>query len=237
MKPLIIVKLGEAPARVAADGGNFEHWVEAGLRTQRPVRVVDPRAGAPLPAADTIAGATVTGSQFMVSERLPWSEATAGWLAELVAQQVPVLGICYGHQLLAHALGGEVGYHPGGTEAGTVPVQLTAAAAADPLLGQLPSHFDAQTMHSQTVVRLPTGAVRLAGNDFEPNHAFRAGACAWGVQFHPEFSEAVMRRYLADWSERLRRQRKDPETLLSECRETPEAAGVLRRFAQIVDRW
>ena len=56
----------------------------------------------------------------------------------LVERGIPTLGICYGHQLLAHALGGEVGDNPNGREFGTVTVELTAEAADDPLLGGLP---------------------------------------------------------------------------------------------------
>src|SRR5690606_40927594 len=68
----------------------------------------------PLPDPGGIAGAVVTGSPAMVTDRLPWSERTAEWLRRAVAQGTPVLGVCYGHQLLAHALGGVVAANPRG---------------------------------------------------------------------------------------------------------------------------
>lgn len=236
MKPLIIVKLGDAPEAVTAGEGNFEHWIEGGLATRLPVRVVDPRAGAALPRPEKVAGAVVTGSQTMVTDHEPWSEGTAEWLRGLFERALPVLGICYGHQLLAYALGGKVGPHPRGLEAGTVDIELTAEAAADPLFESLPPRFKAQSLHWQSVRELPPGAVRLAGNEFEANHAFRVGEHAWGVQFHPEFSAPVSLRYLARYAKALRDQGQDPEAMAAAVEPAPVAAQVLRRFAGQVER-
>lgn len=161
-----------------------------------PIVVIDPRRGDTLPDPAEVSGAVVTGSHAMVSHREPWSETTAAWLAQLVSRDTPVLGICYGHQLLAHALGGEAGNHPQGVEVGTVTVTLEEAAAGDALLRGLPAQFPANVVHWQSALRLPEGAVRLAGNAHEPVQAFRVGGNAWGVQFHPEFDAGVMRGYI-----------------------------------------
>src|SRR3546814_4405831 len=85
----------------------------------------------------------------MVTERRDWSEATAAWLREAAHAGVPVFGICYGHQLLAHALGGEVGDNPNGRKMGTVAVDLLPAAADDPLFAGLPDRFLAQATRSE----------------------------------------------------------------------------------------
>jgi GMP synthase (glutamine-hydrolysing) len=225
-KPLLILKVGSTHPHIAAELQDFEHWIQAGLQDPAlPVTVIDPREGQALPAQADIAGVVVTGSHSMVSDQEPWSEATAAWLRDTVAADVPVLGICYGHQLLAHALGGEVGYHPGGIELGTVPVTLSEAAQHDPLFAGLPPHFEAQAAHRQSVRRLPEGATLLAGNHFEPHHAFRAGPRAWGVQFHPEFGEAATRAYL---------QAANGAAPEGTVRPTEVAASVLPRFARIV---
>jgi GMP synthase (glutamine-hydrolysing) len=170
----------------------------------------------------------VSGSHAMVTDREPWSERLAAWLQRCVAQHTPVLGICYGHQLLAHALGGEVGLLAGGPEVGTQTVSLTADAAQDPLLAGLPAQLDAQLVHYQSVRRLPQGAVLLASSAMEPHQAFRVGDCAWGVQFHPEFSAEAMRGYLACMPDLP-----DPAALLAQVRNTEVAALVLRRFATL----
>lgn len=231
-KKLFVIKLGDTFPNTAVSLGDFEHWIEreAGVVTE----VVDPRAGAALPPPAEVAGAIVTGSHAMVTEKLEWSERTALWLAELTARQVPVLGICYGHQLLAYAHGGEVDDHPGGMEIGTVEVRLTPAATDDPLLGGLPESFAVHSVHSQSVRRLPVGAVALAESAFEPNHAFRMGPCAWGVQFHPEFNKESSRAYIRQLAPKLREKQRDPELLEQQLADTPAAASVLARFAQLV---
>jgi GMP synthase (glutamine-hydrolysing) len=147
--------------------------------------------------------------------------------------QTPVLGICYGHQLLAHALGGEVAHHPQGVEIGTVRVQRHAAAHADALLGHLPDDFAAQATHWQSVRRLPPGAVLLAGNAFEPHHAFRVGPSAWGVQFHPEFSADALRAYVEGMGPVLARAGRDAAQISAGLMDTPHAASVLPRFARL----
>ena len=233
-RPLLIIKTGDTFAPLSAQFGDFEHWVHAGLGDVAvPVRVVDARLAGALPAPHAVAGAIVTGSHAMVSDRETWSEALGAWLAAAVRQHTPVLGICYGHQLLAHALGGEVGYHPGGLEIGTVEIAPTPDAADDALLGALPACFTAQVVHHQSVRTLPAGAVRLAGNAHEPHQAYRVGECAWGVQFHPEFHADAMRGYIDALQPTLADTGRDARALHAAVRETPDAAALLGRFARL----
>ncbi|SMF52084.1 glutamine amidotransferase [Pseudogulbenkiania subflava] len=230
MSEKLIIKTGSTLPALAEEQGDFEDWIRRELPDADDWRVVNVVAGETLPPPQHCAAAVITGSPAMVSERAPWSEATAAWLRAAHAARVPLLGICYGHQLLADALGGEVGYHPHGPEAGAVEVERLVAAETDPLLGTLPARFAANVIHWQTVLRLPPGAVPLAGNAFEPHQAFRLGS-AWGVQFHPEFDQHAMRRYLELLHDRLCAAGRDPQALLAQVRPTPEAAGLLARFA------
>ena len=235
-RPLAIIKTGDTFEALRTPRGDFEHWVAEGFgETRLPVVVLDPRRGDALPAASTLAGVVLTGSHAMVSHREKWSESTADWLAGVVAHGTPVLGICYGHQLLAHALGGEADDHPGGLEIGTVPVRLTAEASDDALFSGLPTEFPAHVVHRQSALRLPAGAVRLAGNDFEPHLAFRVGHRAWGVQFHPEFDAAAMRGYVTALAADLHAEGRDWTTLLGDVTATPAAAQLLGRFASLVE--
>ena len=234
--PLVILKAGDTFDALRDAQGDFEHWVARGLGdTRLPVVVLDPRRGDTLPAPGALSGVVLTGSHSMVSHREDWSETTASWLAGIVASGTPVLGICYGHQLLAHALGGEADDHPAGLEIGTVTVCLTDAAADDALFHDLPHAFPAHVVHRQSALRLPDGAVRLAGNAFEPNQAFRVGERAWGVQFHPEFDAAAMCGYIDAVADDLRAEGKDPAALRNGVAATPTAAQLLGRFAHLAE--
>ena len=229
--PLLIIKTGETFAQLSAQAGDFEHWVEAGVAGHGlPVAVVDARQPGGLPAPHTIAGAVLTGSHAMVSDRADWSEALGTWLATAVQQQTPVLGICYGHQLLAHALGGEVGPNEVGREMGTVRIHLHPAAQEDPLFARLPASFAAQATHLQSVLRPPAGATVLAHNEHDACHAFRWGDAAWGVQFHPEFSAGHMRGYIRARHDALAREQRCGKRLAGEVHAAPHARRILRRF-------
>jgi GMP synthase (glutamine-hydrolysing) len=184
----------------------------------------------------------VTGSSAMVSERLEWSERTGAWLVEVLRSGTPVLGLCYGHQLLVQALGGRVGPNPNGREMGTVEVRFSDDARDDPLLGAVPSRAPFQATHLESVLSLPEGVRGLAGTSLDPHSAFavspRPGepVRAWGVQFHPEFDAVVMRAYLTHRREILADEGFDPDALLAAVQETPEGPSLLRRFAALVLR-
>lgn len=232
MKPLLIIKLGSAHPESIARHGDCDQWmINAIGATPLPVQVIDAAGGEPLPDIHGCAGAVLTGSGAMVTDRLPWSEAARAWLQQAVPAGIPVFGICYGHQLLADAFGGEVDYHPAGLEAGTVAITRHGNAAHDPLFHDLPARFAAQATHYQSVMRLPPNAVLLAGNPHDPHHAYRIGACAWGVQFHPEFTPAIMRSYIELRRERLQNQGIDPDALIAAVTPAPQAGALLARFA------
>jgi len=224
VRKLIIIKTGNTMSSLKAARGDFEDWILAGMGVEaRHALVVDVAEGQTLPRPENDAAIVITGSHDMVSDRLEWSERTAAWLASAVSHGAPILGICYGHQLLAHALGGDVNYNPRGQEMGTTEVTVLAEASTDPLLRGLPEAINVHVSHSQSVLRLPPGALRLAGNDWDRNQAFRVGDCAWGVQFHPEFDAEIMRAYAA----------KEGSSAEIRIFDTPIGSQILGRFATL----
>jgi len=151
-----------------------------------------------------------------------------------VEARVPVLGVCYGHQLLAHALGGKVGFHPEGRDTGTKQVTLLDTASSDPLFQQMPPQFPAQLTHKQSVLELPPGAILLANSSFEPHQAFRVGTNAWGVQFHPEFTDQIMKAYLEVQTPELDQEGLNASQLRAEVTPAPAASDVLRYFSELI---
>ncbi|MDA0708685.1 MAG: glutamine amidotransferase [bacterium] len=234
MGPVAIVKVGSAASVTGPDQPDFETWIADGMGLMgSEVMVFQPHLDEVLPDPSALTAVVVTGSAAMVTDRLAWSERTAEWLQKAVPTGIPILGICYGHQLLAHALGGSVDYNPRGREIGTVEIHLNPAGCADPLLGELPAHFLAQTSHSQSVVTLPEGARLLASNGLEPHHVFAFGASCWGVQFHPEFPARFTLALINHREKELLAEGLDVAALRAGIRETPGALSLLKRFSKI----
>ena len=229
-KPIALIKTGTTIPEIKQAHGDFESWFAEGMGIFDLFQV-DVYRQESLPVATDLAGIVITGSPSMVSEKENWSENTGNWLAQAVQKEVPVLGVCYGHQLLAQALGGHVGPNPEGRQIGTVKGRLLESADSDALLGHLPRFFPAHSSHSEVVLDLPPGAERLATSPLTDNFAVRFAENVWGLQFHPEFSVPVMSKYIRYRADDLRKEGLCPDKLQSRTTETDEASSVLLKFA------
>lgn len=235
MKRLYIIKAGTTFPDIARQWGDFDKWTVKALGAPgRVISIVDAEHGAPLPPVSECAGVVVTGSHAMVTDDLPWIRSLEAWVALLLTAGVPFFGICFGHQLLAKATGGEVDYHPRGEETGTVEIHLLPESAEDTLFRRLPKRFRVHATHSQTVIRLPENAARLAANGHDPNHAFRVGGNAWGVQFHPEYDAGIMKSYILAEAAELQKAGRDVSKLLQSVTETPVALQILKNFKAFI---
>lgn len=229
-----IIKTGTTHPRLRSIFGDFEKWFQDSVGHAH-FTTYDVAGGEKPPAIDACDGFIVTGSPAMVTEKAAWSENLKPWLVQLVDQSRPLLAVCYGHQLLAEALGGEAGWHPKGREIGTVAVNLTQAGKEDPLLGGLSDTFSAQVTHAQSALVLPPGAILLASNDYEPHQAYRVGSQAWSVQFHPEFTADIMRGYIFESYEKLLTAQLPVKSLLAAVDHADANHHLLQRFADICD--
>jgi GMP synthase (glutamine-hydrolysing) len=234
IRPLTIFKLDSTFPELSGKVGDFEHWFAQAIAGHgMPVQIRDVRAERALPEPASLAGVILTGSACMVTSRLPWSERLRVWLRQAVGAGLPVLGVCYGHQLLADALGGSVAARPEGAEVGTISVARHATCDHDPVFAGLPQQFSAHSVHWQSVMRLPEQAVLLAGSAADPHQAYRVGENAWGVQFHPEFPVAAMRFYIEIYEDTLRKEGHDPLLLAQQVQETAAAGQLLPAFAKV----
>lgn len=238
MKPFLIIKTGGTFPEFSRRHDDFEHWTAQamGLGPDE-YHCINVQSGQTLPSWDTFAGCAITGSHDMVTDTShDWIEATATWIRQSVDSGLPMIGICFGHQLLARVLGGQAGFHHNGPEIGTKEIALADAAGDDPIFSQLPSRFLGHTTHYQCALSLPQEAILLATSEHEPHQAFRFGDHVWGVQFHPEFSAEAMRYYITQQAETIMEHGGDVRSLLASVGETPESSAVMQHFAQYCRR-
>lgn len=235
MKKILIIKTGTTFSSINESYGDFEDFVinQAGIQ-KKDVIVCSVYKGDILPDLKEVPGVIITGSHSMVTDREAWSVATEKYLREIAKESIPVLGICYGHQLICQAFGGTVGYHSEGKEVGTVNIELTEEGKKDELLGILPDSFLGHVVHSQTVVKLPADAKLLARNDFEMHHAFVICGNIWGVQFHPEFNFGITKAYISEQKETLIKEGHDIDKLYNSLKEHEYGKMLLKRFIELI---
>lgn len=235
MKDIVIIKTGDSIPSLVARRGDFEDFILAGIgESYSSTLVVSVHRGETPPEFDLIGGIVITGSHESVTDGAEWSERTASWLVSAVERKIPILGICFGHQILAYALGGNVDYTPGGPEFGTISLSLTNASKNDPLFGKLPRTVEVQTSHYQSVVELPPTATLLAYSEKDPHSAFRYGPCAWGVQFHPEYDADIAAAYMHEFHGKLEKSHEGIATLFGNCKDTMTGGLILRQFTEFV---
>jgi GMP synthase (glutamine-hydrolysing) len=186
MRVLSIVHQTDAAAGVFAD-----EVAERGLPLDEWLISQDPAPPAPLEryGAVMVFGGAVHVDQ---EDRHGWLRDERLLLKELAADEVPLLGVCLGGQLVAKALDAHVRRMPS-PEIGWPAVSLTPEARSDPVFAGLPERFAAFQWHLYQL-ELPSGAVALARGE-RGVQAFRAGRTTWAVQFHPE----VRHENVLDW--------------------------------------
>ncbi len=207
VKNVLLLKAGDAAQAVRVSVGDYERWFlqTIGLSGYR-FDILPVHRGAPLPAsADGYDAVMMTGSPLSVTQPEPWMQRAADFMVEAGEQGIPVLGVCFGQQLLAHAYGGRVSRNTQGREIGTVEVSLTEAGRKDPLFDGLPERFAVQATHEDIVSQLPEGAQVLAGNANTAAQALAFRPNVRGVQFHPEAPTDAMRALIIARQEGLER--------------------------------
>lgn len=182
-----ILETGRTPPELIGKHGSYADMLSALLAKVDPsltFEVVAVMDGAPLPAITACDGWLITGSRHGVYEELPWMLALEAFLREAVAARIPTVGICFGHQILAKALGARVEKADSGWGVGPHTYAVTEQAA---WMDGFQDSLTINAMHQDQVLTLPPGARVIASSDFCPYAGLAYDDTAISFQPHPEF--------------------------------------------------
>lgn len=183
------------------------------------------------PGLEDYSGLVLTGSPASANDNDEWVWRLKELVREAVRTRIPTLGICFGSQLIASALGGRVSLNPKGWEIGTQEIHLTAEGSRDPLFGGFPDVFEATESHQDEVSQLPPGAILLASNTHSRIQAYAVGETLRAVQFHPEMGPEHLRFILPPRRERiLKSSGINIDQIIPNLRPTPIALTLFRNF-------
>lgn len=195
----------------------FGTWLEA---AGCDVQVVEPWRGEPVGDRVDADGLVVLGGSMGAhdDDTVAWLAPVKALLRAAVAEGVPTLGICLGHQLLAVALGGRVAPDPAGQTVGLTTIGWTPEASEDPLVGPLATGTTSRRgvhWNDDVVLDEPPGTVALARTAGGALQVARYAPSAWGVQLHPEADRAVVAPWAEGDAERHAEQGRDQAALLA----------------------
>ena len=236
MKYLYILKVGTTFSNTKEKYNDFDDWIIRFFKNKKiKIKVIDILKGEKLPNFLMSSGFIITGSHSMVTDELPWSLKLEKYIRAIAKTDIPLLGICYGHQLIAKALGGKSDFNPKGKEIGVVIINKHKNGYTDPLLKYFPKNFSAFETHYQTVAKLPKGAKVLAANSKDSHQAILYRNNIWGVQFHPEFDKEIMKEYILNQKDDLEKLHFNINTLLLNLKDCDTSSQIFTNFQKIVN--
>lgn len=190
---IAVLETDEQPADLVGEFGSLSDMMARWLRPALPgaeFHPVEVAGGAPMPAPESFDGYVVTGSRAAAYDAEPWIDALSAFLRALRGAGRPMVGVCFGHQIMAQAFGGQVEKSADGYLVGRRLVQPQPGwpGGGDPL--------PVLAYHQDQVRRIPEGSEVLASYEGCPIGALGYGFPALSVQWHPEFDLAFMQRLL-----------------------------------------
>lgn len=240
MHRILLYKTGETHPVLVPAIGDYETWFSRvlGDRVSLELHFAVEKPRHKLAGYD---GMVITGSprSLVDGEVEPWMDDAAAFVRSADDAGVPVLGVCFGHQLVAYAFGGRVRQNPNGWEVGTVEVALTDEGARDPLFAGLPPRLRVNQSHRDEVGTLGATTRVLASGAHTPNQAIAVGDHVRGVQFHPEMDAPIIKRIidhrrliLGDDAARRCRAGYCVDTLIAGASNCPDGERVLVNFVE-----
>ncbi len=183
-----ILACGITPDEIIEDFGTYAEMIAqlvSSVKEGFEFETFDVRDGHFPESANTCDGWIISGSKFCVGEQSPWMIRLQELIVEIYAQKVPTVGICFGHQIVAVALGGRVDKCSGGWGVG---LHRYETITDDVLFSPLKGGFTLNAMHQDQVVELPKSAGVLASSEFCAYAAINYSDVIFTIQAHPEFS-------------------------------------------------
>ena len=173
----------------------------------------------------------IGGAKYFVGDDIPNKEALAEVLRAAREKKVPVFGICFGAQFIAHVFGGEVISDPANSEWGTFDMSAADESLDDILFADVPFTFAAQCAHKDRITKLPPGGILLASSPRCKVQAFvLPGVQIYGVQFHPERSKADYEAILVERGKNYAGDLSQLDAIRASLKDTPEAAEIMAKF-------
>jgi GMP synthase-like glutamine amidotransferase len=168
------------------------------------LRFFDVCNGAFPPSLDGCDAYLATGSRFSAYDDVAWIHALKDFVRRLHEAKKPFVGVCFGHQILAEALGGKVARAETGWGVGVHGVEVISR---EPWMRPEQLGCALQYMHQDQVERLPEDGVVVGRSDHCPVAMFRVGDSTLGIQGHPEFPKAYSKALLIDRVDRIGEER------------------------------
>jgi GMP synthase-like glutamine amidotransferase len=189
-----LLRCGRVHPAAREDGGCYPELF-ASLLAAYPLEITtfDADHGELPSSPDDLDGWIISGARASVLDAAGWLDDTAAFVGQALAAERPVVGVCFGHQLLAKLSGGRVERAAGGWGLGVLPYEVVGR---QPWMTPAVDRFRLIASHEDQVVELPPDARLLASSDHCPNAMFALGARAVGVQAHPEFTVPGTRRLI-----------------------------------------
>jgi GMP synthase-like glutamine amidotransferase len=203
-----ILLTGHTPDELRQDFGDYDHFFRRLLGEETFDYVTYPVVDDLFPEdAESADGWLITGSRYSVNDTDPWIDRLIALIRQIKASGRPMVGICFGHQVIAKALGGAVGENPGGWVAGAAEYRTPDGTPDRTLLA----------WHKEQILTLPGEAEIVSGSETCPYAVLRYGDTTLTYQAHPEFTADFVRGLVATRGQNL------PDAIKSGARSADDA--------------